>query len=362
MNNPMPTGRQAERAILVDVALNKEKIDPYDIAELEALASTAGAINAGDITQSRDKPDIRYYIGKGKLDELKAACSAANVNLVIFNNELYPSQTRNLQNELGIKVIDRPGLILDIFAQHAHTREGKLQVELAQNKYTMTHLTGKGIELSRLGGGIGTRGPGETKLEVDRRRIRDRISELKKELDEVSHHRELRREKRRESRVPVAAIVGYTNAGKSTLLNALTKAGVLVEDKLFATLDPVTRKLRLPNSKEILLTDTVGFIQNLPTMLVEAFHATLEEVTEADILIHVVDISHPNLIGQINSVYKVLEDLKAITKPMITAFNKIDRYIGDPKVLLEKYSPAVSISALQKTGLTDMIKNIEKLI
>jgi len=355
MNNP-------EKAILVDIALNKEKINPYDIAELEALAKTAGAEMVGDITQSRDDPDIRYYIGEGKLKELMSLCNSNDANLVIFNNELSPSQVRNLQDELGIKVIDRTGLILDIFAQHAHTREGKLQVELAQDNYTLTHLTGKGIELSRLGGGIGTRGPGETKLEMDRRRIRKRISQLKKELEEVSKHRGVRRERRKASRVPVAAIVGYTNAGKSTLLNALTKAGVLAEDKLFATLDPVTRKLKLPNKKEILLTDTVGFIQNLPTMLVEAFHATLEEVTEADILIHVVDISHPNLVGQINSVYKVLEDLKAITKPMITVFNKIDRYVGDPEVLLKKYSPAVIVSALKLAGLDKLAQNIEKLI
>lgn len=353
---------KTEKAVLVDVALNKKKIDPYDLAELEALAKTAGAATAGDIVQSRDKPDMRYYVGEGKLAELKTLCSSLNANLIIFNADLSPSQTRNLQNELGIKVIDREGLILDIFAQHAHTREGKLQVELAQDNYTLTHLTGKGIELSRLGGGIGTRGPGETKLEMDRRRIRKRIAQLKKELEEVRRHRGIRRERRRQSKLPVAAIVGYTNAGKSTLLNTLTKAGVRAEDKLFATLDPVTRILKLPGNKEILLTDTVGFIQNLPHDLIEAFKATLEEVTEADLLLHIVDISHPNFIEQINSTYKVLEDLKAITKPMLTVFNKIDRYIGDPKVLLKKYSPAVTISALTGTGIEDLISRVIKLI
>jgi GTP-binding protein HflX len=353
---------KTERAILVDVSLKKEKIDPYDLVELEALAKTAGAESAGEIVQSRDKPDVRYYIGEGKVAELKAACASANADIVIFNCDLSPSQIRNLQEELGVKVIDRTGLILDIFAQHAHTKEGKLQVELAQDNYTLTHLSGKGIELSRLGGGIGTRGPGETKLEMDRRRIRKRISQLRKELEEVRAHRSIRRERRRRSKVPVAAIVGYTNAGKSTLLNTLTKAGVIAEDKLFATLDPVTRILKMPDNKEILLTDTVGFIQNLPHDLVEAFRATLEEVTEADLLIHIVDISHPNFIQQINSTYKVLEDLSAITKPMLTVFNKLDRYIGDPKVLLNKYSPAVAISALKGTGIDELTDKIRKFI
>ena len=350
-----------ERAVLVTVSLHKDPIDPYDIAELEALTKTAGANSVGDITQSRDKPDVKYYIGEGKAEELKALCAATNADVVIFNNDLSPSQIRNLQSQLGLKVIDRTGLILDIFAQHAHTREGKLQVELAQANYALTHLTGKGIELSRLGGGIGTRGPGETKLETDRRRIREKVSQLKKELEDVRKHRGIRREKRQQSRVSVAAIVGYTNAGKSTLLNALTGAGVTAEDKLFATLDPVTRKLRLPNNKEMLLTDTVGFIQNLPHGLVEAFQATLEETTQADLLIHIVDISHPNFIGQMNTTYKVLEDLSAITKPILTVFNKIDRYMGDPSVLLKKYQPAVTISALKGEGIKQLIENIQAL-
>lgn len=347
---------RTEHAVLVDVTLNNEKLDPYDIVELEALAKTAGADSVGEIAQSRDRPDAKYYIGSGKTSELKTLCASTKAELIIFNNDLSPSQIRNLQSETGLKVIDRTGLILDIFAQHAHTREGKLQVELAQDNYSLTHLTGKGIELSRLGGGIGTRGPGETKLEMDRRRIRKRISQLKKELEDVRLHRKIRREKRRQVNIIVAAIVGYTNAGKSTLLNFLTGAGVKAEDKLFATLDPVTRRLKLPNKKELLLTDTVGFIQNLPHGLVEAFHATLEEITEADILIHIVDISHPNFIEQINSTYKVLEDLSAITKPILTVFNKIDRYRGDPTVLIKKYSPAVTISALKGTGIGELIR------
>ncbi len=351
-----------EKAVLVDIALHKEKIDPYDLAELEALASTAGAKMVGSIVQSREKPDGRTYIGEGKVTELKALCASTDANLVIFNCDLSPSQIRNLQEELGLKVIDRTGLILDIFAQHAKTREGKLQVELAQATYTLTHLTGKGISLSRLGGGIGTRGPGETKLEMDRRGIGNKIAEIKRELKQLREHRMMRREKRKQSRISVAAIVGYTNAGKSTLLNLLTRSNVLAEDKLFATLDPVTRKMYLPGYKEILLTDTVGFIQNLPHDLVEAFKATLEEVTEADLLIHIVDISHPNFVEQISSTYRVLEDLKAITKPMLTVFNKVDRYFGDPEILIKKYSPAVAISATQKTGIEELIKKIEKLI
>jgi GTPase len=351
-----------QKAILVDVALDKGKIDAYGLAELEALAQTAGAVTVGNITQSRERPDGRYYIGEGKVQELKALCAANNADIVIFNKNLSPSQTRNLQDELGVDVVDRTGLILDIFALHAKTREGKLQVELAQANYTLTHLTGKGVALSRLGGGIGTRGPGETKLEMDRRGIGKKISDIKHELDQLREHRMLRREKRKQSNIHVAAIVGYTNAGKSTLLNTLTKAGVLAEDKLFATLDPVTRKLYLPSGKQVLLTDTVGFIQDLPTSLVEAFHATLEEVTEADLLLHVVDMSHPDFIQQINATFKVLEDLGAITKPMLTVFNKLDKYIGDPTVILEKYKPAVAISALKNTAIGELVKKIDSLI
>jgi len=345
-----------EKAILAEVVIGQEK---KSLQELASLASTAGATVAGTITQNRSRPDQRYYIGEGKLIELKALVEKEGANLVIFDNELKPSEIMNLQKDLGVKVIDRTGLILDIFAQHAHTREGKLQVELAQLNYALTHLTGKGVELSQLGGGIGTRGPGETKLEVDRRRIKKRISMLKKDLDDIRRHRSIRREARRASLLPVAAIVGYTNSGKSTLLNALTEAGVLVEDKLFATLDPTTRRAKLPNGWDILLTDTVGFIQKLPHGLIEAFKATLEEITEADILIHVIDSTHPDIEEQINAVYRTLEDLDSISKPIITAFNKIDGLTTNlPKTLLNKFSPAVQLSALKRTGLDGLLNAI----
>lgn len=252
-------------------------------------------------------------------------------------------------------------MILDIFAQHAHSREGKLQVELAQTNYTLTHLVGKGVLMSRLGGGIGTRGPGETKLEMDRRRIRERISLLKRELESVRKNRSIRRLARKQALLPIAAIVGYTNSGKSTLLNALTEAGILVQDKLFATLDPTVRRVKLPNEREILLGDTVGFIHKLPHHLVEAFHATLEEVTEADILLHIVDVSHPYFEDQIEAVYNVLEELKAITKPVITVFNKIDKLKDKfPKKFEKKFKPSVLISALKKQNLDLLLNIIQK--
>ncbi|MFC1767392.1 GTPase HflX, partial [Candidatus Margulisiibacteriota bacterium] len=349
-----------EKAILVEVIINGEK---KSLDELASLAHTAGAKVVGSITQNRDKPDQRTYIGEGKLKELHALVAKEDANLVIFDNELKPSETRNLQSELGVKVIDRTGLILDIFAQHANSREGKLQVELAQLDYTLTHLTGKGIELSRLGGGIGTRGPGETKLEMDRRRIRKTISQLKKELESIRAHRSTRRQARKASLIPVAAIVGYTNAGKSTLLNILTEAGVLVQDKLFATLDPTTRKVKLPNGWELLLTDTVGFIQKLPHGLVESFKATLEEITEADILLHVVDSTSPDLEDHISAVYNILEDLKAISKPIITIFNKIDGLKKKlPRKLIKKYAPAVEMSALKKENVDKLLESTVKYL
>ncbi len=264
-----------------------------------------------------------------------------------------------MEGALGIKVIDRTELILDIFAQHAHSREGALQVELAQLNYTLTHLAGKGILMSRLGGGIGTRGPGETKLEMDRRLIRKKISILKRELEDIMKGRSIKRVARKSALLPVAAIVGYTNSGKSTLLNALTEANVLAYDKLFATLDPTVRRLTLPNEKEILLVDTVGFIKDLPHQLIEAFKATLEEVTEADFLLHVVDTSSEKIEEQISSVYKVLEELSAITKPIITVFNKIDKLDHQiPRKLESKLKPAVSISALYKIGIEDLLSTI----
>jgi len=325
--------------------------------ELESLAITAGADVVATITQKRESPDQKYCIGSGKLQELKSLVASRGADLVIFDCALAPSQERNLEESLEAKVIDRTELILDIFAQHARSREGKLQVELAQSNFLLTRLTGHGVLMSRLGGGIGTRGPGETKLEYDRRRIRNKISELKQEIESVRRERSLRREKRKSSRIPSAALVGYTNSGKSTLLNSLAKADALVEDKLFATLDPTTRRVYLPEGKIVLLTDTVGFIQKLPHQLVAAFRATLEEVTEADLLLHVVDVSHPYFEDQISAVYTVLKELDAAAKPTITVFNKIDRL--EKKIsntLLMKFHPAIAVSALYREGLEEMQK------
>ncbi len=358
-----------ERALLVGVEFQKEA---HYLPELARLAATAGAVVVAELTLKRERPDPVYFIGSGKIAELAALAAAHRANLVIFDHELSPAQVRNLENELDVKVIDRTELILDIFAQHAHSREGRLQVELAQTQFRLTRLTGHGAAMSRLGGGIGTRGPGETKLEYDRRLIRSRIAQLKRELEKVGKERSLQREKRRGSHLPVAALVGYTNAGKSTLLNALTRAGVLTEDKLFATLDPTTRRLYLPSGRTILLTDTVGFIQKLPHMLVEAFAATLEEVSDADLLVHVVDGANPEFEAQISAVYQVLEELDSITKPMVTVFNKIDllepateRRGSNPrklKEILKKYAPAVAVSARGELGLDKLLMEVDKIL
>ena len=348
---------------MIGVAFNAQDGAGLDesLDELARLAQTAGARVAARLAQKRPRPDIKYFIGEGKAAELQELLVEHNANLLIFDSELTASQTRNLEELLATKVIDRTELILDIFALHAHSREGKLQVELAQAEFTLTHLSGHGVSMSRLGGGIGTRGPGETKLEYDRRRARRRISELKYEIEKVRRERSLRRDKRRGSRLPVAAIVGYTNSGKSTLLNYLTNAGVLVEDKLFATLDTTTRRFRLPGGRVILISDTVGFIRKLPHQLVAAFQATLEEVAEADLLLHVVDISQPNYEDQIAAVYQVLEELKCATKPLITIFNKTD-LLAEPikEKILRKYQPAVSISALTGAGLTALGPLLER--
>jgi GTP-binding protein HflX len=345
-----------EKAVIVKIEISDSKTPLAEsLEELKRLAATAGAVTVGQITQKRQRPDPKFYLGSGKVEELRALVAASNANLVIFGNTLAASQERNLENILGTKVIDYTELILDIFAQHAKSREGNLQVELAQSTFRLTRLTGHGVMMSRLGGGIGTRGPGETKLEYDRRKIRKRISELKKEIDKVRRERAIRREKRKKSKMPIAALVGYTNSGKSTLLNSLTKSNVLADDKLFATLDPTIRRFFLPSKGTVLLTDTVGFINDLPHQLVAAFRATLEEVTEADLLLHVVDISNPGFEHQIAAVYTVLEELKCVTKPTITIFNKIDRL--DKKVsekMFNKYSPAIAVSALHQ-------KNLEKI-
>lgn len=347
-----------EKAILVGIQFPRE--DAF-LAELKELAETAGAEAVGTLTQNRNKPDQKYFIGSGKLEELKTLAATQHANLAIFDHELSPSQERNLEDALGIKVIDRTELILDIFARHAKSREGKLQVELAQSSFLLTRLTGHGVLMSRLGGGIATRGPGETKLEYDRRLLRKKISQLKDEIEKVRKERFLKREKRRSAHIPTAVIVGYTNAGKSTLLNALARSEALVEDKLFSTLDPTTRRLYLPSGRIVLATDTVGFIQKLPHTLVAAFRATLEEVTEADLLLHVIDIANPDFERQIASVYEVLEELNSITKPMIAIFNKIDKK-SVSKILLKKYSPSVEVSALRKTGLEKLLSTIDGLL
>ena len=324
----------AEKTILVGMDWGQIKggwTAEDSLEELKQLADTAGAVVVNRFIQRRAKPDPAFFIGKGKVQELALYAQQENIDLCIFDDELTPVQQRNLELSLGVKIIDRTALILDIFAQRAHSREGKLQVELAQMRYRLPRLSGKGTELSRLGGGIGTRGPGETKLEVDRRRVRTRINDIEKELALVLQQRQQQRQRRKDNEVPLIALVGYTNAGKSTLLNALTDAGVLAENKLFATLDPTTRSVTLPDGETILFSDTVGFIQKLPHQLVAAFRATLEEVVEADLLLHVVDASHSQREAQEQAVYEVLKELKVAEKPMLLVFNKADRMeAGEP--------------------------------
>jgi GTP-binding protein HflX len=350
-----------EKAILVGVGFPRDQFPlPLSLAELARLTATAGALVVGTLTQNRERP---YFIGAGKVTELQALIGATGANLVVFDHEISPSQERNLEEMLGIKVIDRTELILDIFAQHARSREGNLQVELAQSTFMLTRLTGHGASMSRLGGGIATRGPGETKLEYDRRRLRKKISQLKEAIEKVRQERHLKRDKRHSSQIASAVLVGYTNAGKSTLLNTLTRAGVLTADKLFATLDPTVRRLYLPSGRTILVTDTVGFIQKLPHSLVAAFRATLEEVTEADLLLHVVDSASNYYEQQITAVYQVLEDLGGITKPLVTIFNKIDKLTEPvPKKLLGKYQPAVAVSALRRDDLDKLLATIDALL
>lgn len=353
-----------EQAILV--GMESPEVTPEETAssleELARLADTAGADVLLQLTQRRGRPDAATFLGRGKAEELASFCRSLGAGLVIFDRELSAAQARNLESVTGVRIIDRTQLILDIFARRARTQEGKLQVELAQLNYLLPRLVGRGTELSRLGGGIGTRGPGETKLEVDRRRIRKRIAELNEAIRDVQKHRELLRRSRKEIPVPLAALVGYTNAGKSTILKKLTGAQVLVEDKLFATLDPTTRRVVLPNNEVVLLTDTVGFIRNLPHHLVAAFRATLEEVVEADLLLHVVDASHPDLEGQMEAVERVLESLDSCTKPCITVYNKTDLVPGfKPPAGKKEFSP-VAVSALEGHGLEGMLAAIAEVL
>jgi len=374
---PQPTTPPRERAFLVGVELFQQKtLMPLEdsLTELALLSDTSGLEVAGELTQKLDRPHVKTYIGPGKVDELKALVEETLSQVVIFDDELSPRHQRELQETLGrnVRVLDRTALILDIFAQHAHTSEGMLQVELAQYDYYLPRLTGQWTHLERQAGGgggpagstggVGLRGPGETQLEVDKRAIRKRIAHLKKELEKVRAHRMRYRAQRKRSRIPTVALVGYTNAGKSTLMNKIAKSEVYVADQLFATLDPTTRRVELPGGYQALFTDTVGFIQKLPTTLVEAFHATLEELVEADLLLHVVDISHPNALNQFEVVQATLDVLGAHHIPVITALNKVDR-LRDPesaKGAVSHYSQAVTISALKGDGVKDLLRVIQE--
>lgn len=351
-----------EQVILVGVATRDNEYDIMDsMDELEELAKTAGAITIEKIVQNREGVHPGTYLGKGKIEEVGIAVQQSGAIGIICDDELSPAQLKNLEEALDCKVMDRTMLILDIFAKHAHTREGIIQVELAQLQYRSSRLTGLGTSLSRLGGGIGTRGPGEKKLETDRRYIRKRITQLRKELLEVKHHRDLIRERRKKQGKLRIAIVGYTNAGKSTLINALTDAEVLSENKLFATLDPTTRQLVLPNGTEVFVTDTVGFIRKLPHHLIKAFHSTLEEAVVADMLLHIVDTSNEQAEKQIKVVYETLDRLGATGKPVITAFNKIDQ-CQEKHLTDDKAFKTVDISAREGTGLDILLDVIEKKI
>ena len=351
-----------EKVILVGVSTSDHDDTQKSLDELEELAATAGAITVGRVVQNLDQIHPTTYVGKGKLEEIKDLLWETEATGIICDDELSPIQLGNMEDALDTKVMDRTLIILDIFAGRASTNEGKIQVELAQLKYRQSRLTGLGKSLSRLGGGIGTRGPGEKKLEMDRRLIKNRIAQLNRELRDVKRHREITREQRSKNKVPVVAIVGYTNAGKSTLLNHLTGAGVLEEDKLFATLDPTTLNLKLPSKQEILITDTVGFIRKLPHHLIEAFRSTLEEAKYADIILHVVDASNPQVDEQMYIVYETLQNLEVKNKPIITAFNKQDKLEGDPILRDFKADHIVRISAKTGAGLDELQAVIEEVL
>ena len=354
----------SERAILIGMEWGRNdslwSVDD-SLEELKQLADTAGATVIKKFIQKRPKPDPAFFIGRGKVQELALYAQQENIDLCIFDDELSPAQQRNIESVMGIRILDRTALILDIFAQRARTNEGKLQVELAQLQYTLPRIMGKGLMLSRLGGGIGTRGPGETKLEVDRRRIRDRIAFIKDQIEKVKAVRSLHRSKRKKNNVFEVSLVGYTNAGKSTLLNTLTNSDIYAKDQLFATLDPTTRQLTLPNKQEIIITDTVGFIQRLPHQLIAAFRSTLEVVTEADLLVHVIDVSHELYKEQAAAVHEVLKEIGAETKPVITVYNKIDKLPPDSKLAdrLALEEDTVCISAAKKLNLETLQQMIE---
>ena len=351
-----------ERVILLAVAVSDGDDTASSVDELEELVRTAGAVTVDKMIQNREKVHPGTYLGKGKIDEVKERIRELNATGVVCDDELSPAQLRNLEDALETKVMDRTMVILDIFAARAITAEGKIQVELAQLKYRAARLVGLRSSLSRLGGGIGTRGPGEKKLEMDRRLIHERIGQLKGELEEVRRHRELIRRQRERAHTPAAAIVGYTNAGKSTLLNRLTAAGILAEDKLFATLDPTTRGLTLPSGQQILLTDTVGFIRKLPHHLIEAFKSTLEEARYSDIILHVVYCSNPAMDMQMHVVYETLRELGVENKTVVTVFNKIDKQTKGELPRDLKADHQVRISAKTGEGIDELVGTLEKVL
>ena len=359
-----------ERLILVGVATSEQDDTKESLEELKELVKTAGAQAVATVIQNREKPHAGTYLGKGKIEEVALLAAELQADGIVCDDELSPAQLKNLEDALGLKIMDRTMVILDIFAQHASTKEGKIQVELAQLKYRSSRLIGMGNVLSRLGGGIGTRGPGEKKLEMDRRLIRDRISQLGKELDDVVKAREVIRASRSKNPIPVLAIVGYTNAGKSTLLNYLTNAGVIEEDKLFATLDPTTRNLVLESGQQILLTDTVGFVRKLPHHLIEAFRSTLEEAKYADMILHVVDASNPDCDKHMHVVYETLRGLGVKDKKIITIFNKQDilrEKVSTGQLSLEvqkdlKADETVKLSAKSGEGMDKLLEVIEELL
>lgn len=358
--------RNHERAILI--GLEQEGVSKWDLRdsmeELAELANSAGAEVVDTITQKLQKPTAPYYIGKGKAELIKDSLQDRQVTSVIFNDELSPAQGRNLENLLARKVLDRTQLILDIFAQRARSREGRLQIELAQLQYLLPRLTGMWEHLSRQTGGIGMRGPGETQLEVDRRRVQERIARLERELESVRKTRAVQRQGRKRHQWPVASVVGYTNAGKSTLLNLLTGADVVAENRLFATLDPTTRSFTLPNKQRVLLTDTVGFLRKLPHTLIESFKATLEEVSEADLLIHVVDLSHARVDEQMEAVDKVTKELDAYGKQTLIVFNKIDN-LADRELAetyVKRFSGSVAISARTGEGVNKLVQALQEAL